>query len=85
MRVSLLRFFKTFQTYLAYVFLGYLFHYCDFLAYAFFGLLIHYCDFWPKNCSNEMNSPKIALAKHKYRSNEIKNPKTHKPNIFGKF
>ena len=99
MRVSLLRFFKTFQTYLAYVFLGYLFHaihYCDFLAYAFFGLLLHYCDFWPifgqfladfwpKNCSNEMNSPKIALAKHKYRSNEIKNPKTHKPNIFGKF
>ena len=72
MRVSLLRFFKTFQTYLAYVFLGYLFHYCDFLAYAFFvlftSLLRFFAYFLPKN-----------------RSNEIKSPKTHKPNIFGEF
>ena len=39
-----------------------------YLAYAFFGLfssllrLLAY--FWPKNCSNEINSPKIALAKY---------------------
>ena len=45
-------------------FFCYLFHYCDFLAYAFFGLftslLRFFAYFWPKNRSNETNSPKNA-------------------------
>ena len=41
-----------------------------FLAYAFFLVyLLHYCDFftyfWPKNRSNEINSPKNALWSRK--------------------
>ena len=50
-----------------------------YLACAFFGLfssLLHFLAyFWPKNCSNEIVSPKIALAKYKKRSNEINSPK----------
>ena len=50
-----------------------------YLAYAFFGLftslLRFFVYFWPKNRSNEINSPKIASAKYKNRSNEIISPK----------
>ena len=42
---------------------------CDFLAYAFFAY------FWPKNRRNEINSPKITLAKYKNQINEINRPK----------
>ena len=55
-----------------------------FLGY-FISLMQFFVHFWPKNYSIEMNSPKIALAKYKNCSNEINSPKTHKPNIFGKF
>ena len=52
MRVSLLRFFKTFQTYLAYAVFG-----------LFISLLQVFGYFWSKNRSNEMNSPKKQLGK----------------------
>ena len=70
-RISLLRFFKTFQKYLAYAFLGYLFHYCDFCTWLmqFWGYLF-FGQKQPKNCTNEINSPKFALGK------------LHKPNIW---
>ena len=62
---------------------------CD-LPNAHFGLFISLMQcfgyFCPKNPSNEINRPKIALATYKNCSNEINSPKkTHKPNIFGKF
>ena len=44
-----------------------------------FGLFISLVRFFgyfcPKNCSNQINKLKIALAKYKNRSNEINSPK----------
>ena len=51
---------------------------CD-MPNANFGLFISLVQFFgyvcPKNCSNEINRPKIALAMYKNRSNEINSPK----------
>ena len=52
LRISLLRFFKTFQTYLANAFFGLFISLMQFLGY-----------FWPKKRTNEINSPKNALGK----------------------
>ena len=41
----------------------------------FISLVRFFVYFWPKNYSNEMNSPKIALAKYKNCSNEINSHK----------
>ena len=49
------------------------------LPNANFGQFISFVQFFgyfcPNNCSNEINRPKIALAKHKNCSNEINSPK----------
>ena len=49
------------------------------LPNANFGLFISLVRFFgyfcPKNCSNAINRPKIALAKYKNHSNEIDSPK----------
>jgi hypothetical protein len=52
--------------------------YRGFLPNANFGLFISLVRFFgyfcPKNRSNEINRPKIALAKYKNRSNKINSP-----------
>ena len=52
LRISLLRFFKTLQTYLANAFFG-----------LFISLMRFFGYFWPKNRTNEINSSKNALSK----------------------
>ena len=42
----------------------------------FISLVQFFGYFSPKNHSNEIDRPKIALAKYKNRSNEINSPKS---------
>ena len=65
MRISLLRFFKTFQKYLAYAFLGLFISLLRFFTWLmrFWDYSFHYCDFLGKNRTNEINIPKFELGK----------------------
>ena len=79
MRISLVQFFKTYQKYLAYAFLGLFISLLRFLylANTILGLFISLLQFFgqkqTKNCRSEVNSPKTRISKNS--SNEI-NSKT---------